>query len=182
MTRNSTHCACRVPLDETVTPIFGPTAGAFAWLADHGVTDIGPDHLGRHVHPGRRGTAALQRGRGTGRDRRGRPCRGQGGTRCRGGRAARGRRGCVHRADRRRRSRLAGGDDDGGRRKARRRSPTAWTPPGLYGLAAPFEVRVEVHQLNVPEGDTTMSYDLATVLPRATVEDGIARAVAKANR
>jgi hypothetical protein len=48
--------------------------------------------------------------------------------------------------------------------------------------AAPFEVRTEVHQLDVSEGDTTMSYDLATVLPRATVDDGVARAVARANR
>jgi hypothetical protein len=48
--------------------------------------------------------------------------------------------------------------------------------------AAPFEVRVEVHQLLVSEGDVTMSYDLATVLPRATVDDGVARAVARANR
>jgi hypothetical protein len=49
-------------------------------------------------------------------------------------------------------------------------------------LAAPFEVRVEVNQLSVLEGDVEQSYDLATVLPRATVEDGIARAVARANR
>ena len=49
-------------------------------------------------------------------------------------------------------------------------------------IAAPFEVRVEVNQLNVAEGDTTMSYDLATVLPRATHDDAIRRAVAKANR
>jgi hypothetical protein len=48
--------------------------------------------------------------------------------------------------------------------------------------AAPFEVRVEVNQISVSEGDTTMSYDLSTVLPRATVEDGIARAVARFNR
>jgi hypothetical protein len=49
-------------------------------------------------------------------------------------------------------------------------------------LAAPFEVRVEVNQLSVVEGDVEMSYDLGTVLPRATVEDGIARAVSRANR
>jgi hypothetical protein len=49
-------------------------------------------------------------------------------------------------------------------------------------FAAPFEVRVEVHQLDVVEGDTHVTYDLGTVLPRATVEDGVARAVARANR
>jgi hypothetical protein len=48
--------------------------------------------------------------------------------------------------------------------------------------AAPFEVATEVHQISVTEGDVVMSYDLATVLPRATVEDGIAHAVARANR
>jgi hypothetical protein len=43
-------------------------------------------------------------------------------------------------------------------------------------------MRIEVNQLEVTEGDVVMSYDLATVLPRATVEEGIARAVARANR
>jgi hypothetical protein len=49
-------------------------------------------------------------------------------------------------------------------------------------LAAPHEVRTEVHQLSVTEGDVVMSYDLTVVLPRTTVEDGISRAVARANR
>ena len=48
--------------------------------------------------------------------------------------------------------------------------------------AAPFEVATEVHQISVTEGDVVMSYDLAVVLPRATVDDGVARAVARANR
>jgi hypothetical protein len=47
MTRNSTHCACRVPLDEVAMPMFVATSEAFEWLADRGVTDIGPDHRGR---------------------------------------------------------------------------------------------------------------------------------------
>jgi hypothetical protein len=49
-------------------------------------------------------------------------------------------------------------------------------------VTAPLEVRIEVNQLEVTEGDVVMSYDLATVLPRPAVEDGIARAVARANR
>jgi len=48
--------------------------------------------------------------------------------------------------------------------------------------AAPFEVATEVHQVSVIEGDTVMSYDLSVVLPRETVEDGVTRAVARANR
>jgi hypothetical protein len=47
---------------------------------------------------------------------------------------------------------------------------------------APLEVAIEVHQLSVVEGDMTMSYDLGTVLPRETAEDGVDRAVARANR
>lgn len=52
MARNSTApCACRVPLDETAVPAFATTSEAFEWLADRGVTDIGPDHLGRTSIP-----------------------------------------------------------------------------------------------------------------------------------
>jgi hypothetical protein len=51
MARNSTHCACRVPLDETAVPTFASTSEAFEWLADRGVTDIGPDHRGRTSIP-----------------------------------------------------------------------------------------------------------------------------------
>jgi len=52
MTRNSTHrCACRVPLEETTVPAFTTTSEAFEWLADRGVTDIGPDHRGRTSIP-----------------------------------------------------------------------------------------------------------------------------------
>jgi hypothetical protein len=46
-TARTTHCACRVSLDEAAVPTFATTSELFEWLADRGVTDIGPDHLGR---------------------------------------------------------------------------------------------------------------------------------------
>jgi hypothetical protein len=50
MARN-THCSCRVPLDEAAVPTFALNSEVFQWLADRGVTDIGPDHRGRTSIP-----------------------------------------------------------------------------------------------------------------------------------
>jgi hypothetical protein len=183
MTRNSTHCACRVPLDETVVPVFGPGTGAFAWLADHGVTDIGPDHLGRTSIP----VAEAQR------------LYNEAEMRASIAEGARVEAMSAHAAAVAE-LRAAVADafiaETGGEavvsqgsgllisvaeRKAGQIAAGLGAARAVW-LAAPFEVRVEVHQLDVTEGDVVMSYDLAVVLPRATLEDGIARAVARANR
>ena len=48
--------------------------------------------------------------------------------------------------------------------------------------AADYDAAMEVHVVSVLEGDTVNSYELGVVLPRDTVQAGVARAVAKANR
>jgi hypothetical protein len=51
MPSRNQQCACRVPLDGTTAPVFARASDVYEWLADHGVRDVGPDHLGRASIP-----------------------------------------------------------------------------------------------------------------------------------
>jgi hypothetical protein len=183
MARNTTtHCPCRVPVIDTVTPVFGTVAEGYAWLEANGVRDIGPDHLGRASITVADAMRLYEEAK----------------VRSTIAEAARIEARAAHEAavvELREAVAAAfiaetGGDaviSENGLVLTVAEKRAGQVDAGLEAaravwFAAPFEVRVEVHQLDVVEGDTHMSYDLSTVLPRATVEDGVARAVRRANR
>jgi hypothetical protein len=182
MARTNTYCPCRVPVIDTVTPVFSSVAEGYAWLEANGVVDIGPDHLGRSsitvsdamllyeeaavrstIAEAERIDARAAHEAAVAQLRKDVSAAFVAQT---GGAATMSADGLMVTVSEHRAAQLADGLEA---------AQAVW-------LAAPHEVRIEVNQLDVLEGETHSSYDLGTVLPRATVEAGITNAVARANR
>ena len=181
MTRQtSSSCMCRIPVDEAAIPGFSTGDELAEWCRAHGVT-IEPDHLGRPSvdvptayrlraesdAQSERAVLAMQEARTA------------------HAAAVAELRDAVTSAFLEHTGGAAVLSPDGILTVAERKA--AQVAAGLDAAravwhAAPFAVATEVHQLSVSEGDVTMSYDLNVVLPRATLEDGVTRAVARANR
>lgn len=175
-------CVCRVPLEECAVPLFATVQEQFDWLAAHGVVDIAPNHRGELSIPAADGlrlrresdeqsertllAAAEARAAHTAAVAELRAAVAAAFIAETGGEALVSQGGLLIAVGERRAAEV-----NAGLQAAR----AVWA-------AAPFDVAMEVNQLSVTEGDVQQSYDLSVILPRGVVENGITRAVARANR